>query len=169
MVDGKASLYALRVRAGEIAPIPPEPSGETKLGPNVKGPDAALKPAAEHAAPVRKGISPAWFWGGLGVTAVLGGVTAWSGVDALKRHSDFEATPTADLQSSGKSAQLRTNVLIGVTSAVGLATLLVAVVAVRWGGAEGAPESGTKTAAQGIAVAPWLDGDGAGVWAAGRF
>ncbi len=53
------------------------------------------------------------------------GVTIWSGIDTLQIHSDFvhlEATA-----EEGKSAQLRTNIMLGVTGGGALAFTIVAV------------------------------------------
>lgn len=92
----------------------------------------AAAPTPVPAAPAQaRGISPAWFWVGLGATAVVGGVTLWSGIDTLARHNDFENGVTND-PGAGQAAQLRTNLLIAATSAAGLATLGLGVFAVRW-------------------------------------
>jgi hypothetical protein len=84
--------------------------------------------------------SPAWFGVLLGVTAVLGGVTIWSGVDTLSQHDEYLAAPTQDGYDDGRAAELRTNILIGVTAAAGVATIFVGIFAVRW------PTSDTTTA-----------------------
>lgn len=52
------------------------------------------------------------------------GVTIWSGIDTLQIHSDFvHAEATAE---EGKSAQLRTNIMLGVTGGGALAFTIVA-------------------------------------------
>ncbi|HEY8086208.1 MAG TPA: hypothetical protein VIF09_00135 [Polyangiaceae bacterium] len=90
--------------------------------------------------PPRPGLSPVFFWLASGATVVAGGLTLASGVDTANRHSTFEGTCGTDapgcshLSADGKSAQLRTNVLLGVTAALGAATLVTAVL-VRWHGA----------------------------------
>ena len=62
-------------------------------------------------------------------------------MDTSDRHSTFErscgaagAPGCSQLAADGKSAQLRTNVLLGVTAVLGAATLATAVL-VRWHGA----------------------------------
>lgn len=92
------------------------------------------------------GIHPAWFFAGLGLTAVAGATTIGSGVDAATKHGRFvddrcalsvgqrkasDASCTL-LAREGSSAQLRTNVLAGITGGLGLATALVGAFGVRW-------------------------------------
>jgi hypothetical protein len=86
-------------------------------------------PAAESPT---SGISPVWFWVGLGVTAALGGAAIASAVDTQSKHDEFKLTPSTDLQDQGLNAQLRTNLLAGGTAFGGLATALVGVFLVRW-------------------------------------
>ena len=82
---------------------------------------------------LRWSLSPAWFWIGAGATAAAGGVTIASAVDTANLHSRFDAQPSAQLSAEGADAQLRTNVLVGVTTAVLLTTALVGGVFVKWG------------------------------------
>ncbi|HEY3822067.1 MAG TPA: hypothetical protein VGL81_33100, partial [Polyangiaceae bacterium] len=81
-------------------------------------------------------LSPLFFFAALGATAVAGGLSIASGVDTANRHASFDrclasAQSCAALSSSGQSAQTRTNVLLGVTAGLGVATL-VTLVFVRW-------------------------------------
>jgi hypothetical protein len=84
-----------------------------------------------------------WFWVSAGATVLAGGVTIGSGIDTEQRHAAFardcRSSPTtcSQLATEGQSAQTRTNVLIGVTAALGAATLAT-VLLVRWHGASGA-------------------------------
>jgi len=101
--------------------------------------DLAPSPAPVPALPPRSGLSPAWFFVGVGATAVLAGATTWSGIDTSKQHSDFEKLNCAQSRiacvnaaSDGNAAQTRTNVLLGATAVVGLATAAVGVFLVRW-------------------------------------
>jgi hypothetical protein len=57
----------------------------------------------------------------LGVTVAAAAVMVWSGVDTENALSTFRATPTQATLDSGRSDEVRTNVLIGAT--VGLAAL----------------------------------------------
>ncbi len=78
------------------------------------------------------GIHPAFFFVGLGISAVLGGVTIWSAVDTRDKHEAFDHTQAA--ADEGEAAQLRTNVLFGTTLGVTMATALVGALAVDWTG-----------------------------------
>lgn len=69
---------------------------------------------------------------GGGVTAALLGVTIASGVDTLNARSDFDAAPTEDLLASGRSKQMRTNILIGVTAGAAALTTVAAIWLVQW-------------------------------------
>lgn len=111
----------------EEAPLPATPAQEEK------------KPAAEEAPPT--GLPPIYFFIGAGATAVLGGVTAWSGIDTVKNPGtdvvekkcvgQGESCPE---YKDGRSRQLRTNILIGATSVVGVATAVVGVFFTNWRG-----------------------------------
>lgn len=90
------------------------------------------QPKSEQAS--TSGISPVWFWVGLGATAALGAVTIGSAVDTQSKHESFRTTPTGELQNAGLDAQLRTNLLAGGTGLVGLATIVVGALFVKWTG-----------------------------------
>jgi hypothetical protein len=91
-----------------------------------------------------KGISPAWFFVGLGVTAALGGLTTWSGLDAVKQHDEFEANGCAlngrgpvpaDCSSraeDGDAAKTRTNLGIALTGVAAAVTVMTGAFFVRW-------------------------------------
>ncbi len=95
-------------------------------------PDPTLSPTPENSAD-GGGISPAWFWVGIGLTTIGLGSSVASGVDTLHQHEVFAGHPTSTAQHDGQSAQLRTNVLFGVTGALALATTALGIFAVRWG------------------------------------
>lgn len=101
-------------------PLPPEPATTTT------SPDEVPSSSS--------GVSPAFFWIGLGLTAAVGAGTIVSFVDLKGIHDDFRQTPSAALADEGDAAQLRTRVLLGVTGGLAAATTLVGVLAVDWGG-----------------------------------
>jgi hypothetical protein len=95
-------------------------------------PSPAASLAAAPAAPEAKrgGLPPAAFLVALGATAVAGGITLWSALDTKSRHDTFESTCGAtpgsgcgSLQSSGQSAETRTNVLLAVSAALAVTTV----------------------------------------------
>jgi len=120
-----------------------------------------------------KPLPPVVFWSGLGATVALGAITTWSGVDTLnnpgkdKVRAECNPTPKSDCQSlydEGRNHQTRTNVLIGATSVVGVATAVIGLFFTNWKG----HASGDASAETG--VSPWVAYDrGPSVGATGRF
>ena len=90
------------------------------------------------------GISRGWFYVGLGLTAVLGGVTVISGLDAVAKHDRFKTAGCAsggtgpvpvdcgERGADGTRAQTRTNVLLGATAVLAVTTAAIGIFAVRW-------------------------------------
>lgn len=78
------------------------------------------------------------------MTAVLIGVTLWSGVDAennpgaaaVRRDCVGQGTSCPEYKE-GLSAQLRTNVLIGVTAVVAAGTAATGIFFTQWSGKSG--------------------------------
>ena len=99
-------------------------------------PAPIAKRAPEEATSPTGGVSPAFFWVGVGLTAAAGVGTVVSFVDLKGIHDDFRQTPSAALAEEGDAAQLRTRVLLGVTGGLAVATALVGTLAVDWGGDE---------------------------------
>lgn len=151
--------------ANATAPGTPEPAPASLAGDSGAGKKSS-------------GWSPAVFYVGAGLTAVLGGITVWSGLDtvnnpgadrvkeecgALMQREDCE------LYKEGLSKQRRTNVLIGVTAGVGVATVLIGVLATDFRGTKAAPATATKRLRPSLNVAPYASLDGGGLQAVGRF
>ena len=98
-----------------------------------------------------------------------GGVTVWSGIDTKnnpgpERVKNECAAGDTDcpLYKEGRSKQLRTNILIGVTGGLALATGLVGALAVDWGG--GSKDDTTAKAKKKIQpMAGWSHGPNLGV------
>jgi hypothetical protein len=100
---------------------PPSASSQTSSTPSDVPPPAK-----------KKGIGPGIVYVGAGLTAVLAGISVWSGLDTRSKRSDFDANPTGKGYDDGMAAQQRTNILLGATAVVGVATILVGAFAVRW-------------------------------------
>ncbi len=101
------------------------------------------------------GLSPIPFIIVLVATAAAGGVLAWSGVDALDGVPAYEAMPTLARLQDGQSRELRTNILIGVTGALALTTVILAIVTDWDGDGERADEAST-TPQVSLTVSPEL-------------
>ncbi|MEZ4409556.1 MAG: hypothetical protein R3A52_24250 [Polyangiales bacterium] len=126
-------LIDLSVEAppAEVAPPPtPEPTPEPT--PVVVAPPTPPPPQPPPRA--RRPLPPAVFWSGLAATAVAGGVLVWSGLDTLSARDAYAQQPTESGYNDGVGRETRTNVLIGVTAALGVATAVVGVFFTEWGG-----------------------------------
>jgi hypothetical protein len=112
------------------------------------------------------------FYIGLATTAVLGGVTTWSGIDTLNNPGTdaidtCKKTPNcepAPLVQEGIDHQKRTNVLLAVTSVVGVTTGVIALFFTNWG------EDSAPTEKKDARILPVLGlSDGVTIGAVGRF
>ena len=56
-----------------------------------------------------------------------GGLTVWSGMDTLSLRDSFKLSPTQANLDNGRSAQLRTNVFIGVSAGLAAVTVVCAI------------------------------------------
>ncbi len=106
-----------------VAP-PPEPEAPVDEGPKKSG-----------------GWSPTVFFVGAGLTVAAAGVTVWSGIDtknnpgAERVKNECAAGDTeCPLYKEGRSKQARTNILIGVTGGLAVATGLIGALAIDWSG-----------------------------------
>ena len=97
------------------------------------------------------GLPPLVFFIGLGATAVLGGVTTWSGIDTLEQPGTVDEVKQicsrraktlvcVDLKAEGAANETRTNVLLGVTGVVGITTGIIALFFTNWGDDPAPPE-----------------------------
>lgn len=89
----------------------------------------------------RNGLAPAWFYGGLGVTVVLTGLTVWSGIDTNSAFDDYQSDLPRLSQAeadervrSGHARERRTNWLLAGSVACGAASTALGVWFVDFGG-----------------------------------
>ena len=106
------------------------------------------------------GLSPWAFAVGLGLTSVSAIVTIAFGVDTLSGVGAFEARPTPEAFERGEAGELRTNVMIGITTGLALVTLVLALLA-DW---DGDPERLPETSAS-----LFFDGRAGGLWVRTRL
>jgi hypothetical protein len=117
-VGVRAGMVQSVVLAEEAAP-PPSAAPVT---------NAAVQPAFEplRERPSRGGL-PAWvIFAGAGATLAALGVTIWSGFDTLSARDAFVNHASETTFQAGRSAETRTNVLVAVTTGLGVATLAAA-------------------------------------------
>jgi hypothetical protein len=157
-------------------PAPPTPRGPQQSSEPSAGSAEPTSSKDEPVAASSRGWSPVIFFVGAGVTGVLGGITIWSGVDTVnnpgadrvKSECGTEGENCA-LYQEGLSKQRRTNVLAGVTAGVGVATILVGILATDWGSRKAEQSAGAELGRAKWDVSPWASLDGGGLRAAGRF
>ncbi|MDF3070872.1 MAG: uncharacterized protein K0R38_6473 [Polyangiaceae bacterium] len=130
----------------------------------------------EGARKTSAGWSPTVFFVSAGVTAVLGGVTVWSGIDTINNPGadrvrqecgERMQREDCDLYQEGLSKQRRTNVLIGVTAGAAAITGLIGLVLTDWS-AKSETSSAQRLRPR-VNVAPYAGVDGGGLQAIGRF
>jgi hypothetical protein len=176
-IDGRTQSKPIEATAGGSGQLAFE-GPEAKVAEPSKEPEAedvvAPQPEPTKDEPKKAGgLSPIVFYAGLGATVVAGGITIWSGVDTVNNPGvervKAECAPndeTCPAYKTGRAKQLRTNVLIGVTATLGVATGVLAAIGVNWGGSK----ASTTEDAKRIRVEPWVAvGDGASVGARGTF
>jgi hypothetical protein len=83
-------------------------------------------PPADLGVTSRGGLPPWVFITSAVVTAGVGGVTIWSGLDTLDAHKSYEGNETRRAYNDGKDKEKRTNWLIGGTAVAGAATIVIA-------------------------------------------
>jgi hypothetical protein len=151
VVEGKTPAHetvrvAQSVAAGEgvsVALVPPVASATpavvepaTPVPPPDSQPPATPRPdaPAPAARTGAKGLSPVFAIVGGVLTLAAGGVTVWSGLDTSSKKREYLDDQTQAKYDSGKAAQLRTNVLLGATGALFVATGVTAVFFTNWSG-----------------------------------
>ena len=157
---------------------PASPDGNAGTPP----PASTDKTADEGVQPKSGALPPAVFLVGVGLTAVLGGITIWSGLDTqnnpgpnkVRAECMMMASDCNSLYQQGVDKQHRTNILIGATAGVGVASAVIGAFFTDWGSkkkSEPAPDAAEAAKLhKGFSVEPWVAiGGGASVGALGRF
>lgn len=95
---------------------------------------ADLAQSGERPSPSSRehGLSPAWFFVGLGTTALLGGLTTWSGLDALAAKRGLSAEPTEAAVQDVKGRMARSDGFFVGCLVSAAATTLVGLLWVDW-------------------------------------
>lgn len=149
--DGTVVRQSSDVQAGDVVSISlvPSAAGATAsvapAPPTTSAPGPGAAPSATTPAPDEseqeqapssssRHWSPVFVYFGGAVTLALGGITIWSGLDTMQQKDTFDKNPTQSNLDSGKSKEMRTNVLIGATAAVGVVTGVTALFLIDWKG-----------------------------------
>ena len=144
---------------------------------NAPGPAAPVAPAPvtpDKPPPSTKPLGPVVFFVALGVTAALGAGTIVSGIDA-KNNPGVDAVRRAcagkdescPAYQDGKSAELRTNVLLGFTLGAAALTGVIGVFFTQWSSSAGRVDTTGLTRGVRLGAAPLPGGGSLG--AVGTF
>ena len=132
-LDDAEETRDVTVAAGASVAVPPL---------EVAAPPPLVRPSTPSAPTGKSVVGDVFFYAGIGVTTVLASVTFASFGDVVLKHSDFEVDCERKLsiescaaqQEAGDAAQLRTQILAGVTGASAVGAILVGIFAVDWSG-----------------------------------
>lgn len=146
VVDGASQTREIEVKADATTDVPVTKGGDAAAPPATSaapstGPAQESFPEPIRDDYMRDGFPPIVFWGGLGATVLLGGISTFFALEAKGKHSDFvekgcDKAPEAScdqLKSSGESAQTAANVGIAFTLIAGAATAVVGIWFTNWG------------------------------------
>jgi len=123
------------------------------------------------------GLSPIVFWTAAGVTAAVGAVALWSGLNTVAKNDAYveyseEASATDRMTLRGleaaQDAQTRTNVLLVGTAVAAAATLVIGAFFTDWDGHAG-PEADTRASATAVRVTAYAGAAGHGLLLQRRF
>ncbi len=146
--DVRVERTAEGARGAQVLVEIPTPDG-VSMQPN-QGDGTTPPPLTTRDRGVR--VMPAGvFWTGLGLTAAVGGLTIWSGVDTLSGVDAYEENPSEDRYDAGQRKERRTNALIGATAGLAFVTVLTAF----FTDFEGDPEDDDRAS---VTIAPSTDG-----------
>lgn len=176
VVDGASQTREVQVQADATTDVPVTKGGEAPAA-GASTPPATSGGQESFPEPIREdymrdGFPPIVFWGGLGATVLLGGISTFFALDAKGKHSDFveqgcdkAPEPGCDqTKSSGESAQTAANVGIAFTLIAGAATAVVGIWFTNWGNKK------TKTPATTTASPVFAPTHGGGTFGlTGRF
>jgi hypothetical protein len=118
-----------------VPPTPPPPVVPPAAPVAVLVPASIAAQAPPPAAKSSSGVSPVFFVAGTVLTLAAGGVTVWSGLDVSSRKKEYLAgEQTQASYDAGRSAELRTNILLGVSGGLALLTAVTGLFLVDWKG-----------------------------------
>jgi len=177
--EGRAERKPLEGTAGtksELSftapPIPEKPAEPAATG-GTEQPQPG--PEQERVRVEAKGWSPTVFWVGVGLTGVAGIATIWSGIDTVNNPGEDVvrqkcSDTSCEEYQAGLAHERRTNILIGVTAVLGVATAAIGAFATDWSGGGSAEQVRSRPRRQHASIEPWLGvGSGATLGARGTF
>ena len=131
-------------------------------------PPVEVEPVPEKVEPepepkTQKELHPAGFWTTMGLTGALGVATIVTGSLTLKKSKEFSVLCEEDeswetVQNDGKNLTIATDVLIGLTAAAALTSVILGIVTLK-----------TREPESRVALSPVVLGDGLGLAVGGRY
>jgi hypothetical protein len=149
------ATQALAFTRPEPPPPPPVEVAEVVPPPHEEPPPPAPPP------PASSGLHPGIFIAAAGLTLAAGGVLIWSAVDMYNGVPAYNANPTDALYQAGHQTEIRTWVLEGVTGALAVTSVLLAIFT-DWNALGGG-------SSEHASIAPYASPYGAGLVARGEF
>jgi len=159
----------------ELVPVPAlPPAAEREHEPATQA-GVEQQVAAEPRAAGK--LSPVVFWAAAGVTAAVGGVALWSGLNTVAKNDAYvdyseeaSATDRETLRGleAAQDAQTRTNVLLAGTAVAAAATLVIGVLFTDWD-AQSGPEADARASATAVRVSAYAGSAGHGLFLQRRF
>jgi hypothetical protein len=128
-LEARTSVAAGAAVSVVLAEAEPPPAAPPPAPPAAPPPSRARAPESAST-----GWSPVVVLVGGALTVVLTGLTVWSGLDTMSTLHTFEATPTQGGLDSGRSEEVRTNVLLGASLGAAALTAVTAAFLVDWHG-----------------------------------
>lgn len=139
--DGEDGIVRkpLRVQAGELVTVRLAPAPPAASPPEDPSPDPP-SPPDEPSRPASGGLSPVFTVAGAVLTAAGAGLTIASGLDTVSKRDAFLVDRTQARLDDAFASQTRTNVFLGVTVGLALATGVIAVFFTDWKGSDTAKQ-----------------------------
>jgi hypothetical protein len=137
VVGGVALQQTPRLAAGDVVGVvfeapAPAPAPVTVPARPAPRPESSIVDTPPPSSPRRRGVSPWLVVGGGVLTGLAVTATVVSGLSTLSALNAFTARPTASNLATGESMQTRTNVLLGISVGLGMATAATSIWLVDW-------------------------------------
>lgn len=145
LAGGAPDEQPLTCNAGATYTVTLRPALPTTSAPSAS-PSAVATPTA------KPGWPPAVVYAGAGVTAVLTGLTVWSGVDAIQAKDALPAVPLRAQNDDVRARASRTNGLVAGAVIAGVATAAAAVWLVSWDRAGAGTQVGVAPSSAGVSA-----------------
>jgi len=141
-VDGDTQTKRVEVSADRVLDVTGSKGAPPTVVTGASTDVAEPHPDARRRDQLRDGLPPIVFYGGVGLTVALAGVTTFFALDASSTHGAFESAGCSRanfdacqrLKDEGESSQTATNVALALTAVSGIATTVVGAVFTNWKG-----------------------------------